>query len=111
MSESEEINDAHSDLGYLKKEELEEIKSSLNSQGRAESRFSLNWREHNMKVLQSLEPTLLDEGQTKVTLSILNRKVEFHLSSNTWFSHAKNQYGYGIERQVNQIKTYLESQK
>lgn len=107
-----EREDAHRDLGYLSKKEVTEddtgeVRRALNARVEREKILNTDWRQKNFTALQSLDPALVDEGQSMVVLTIRGRRIEFHLSSNTWFSYAKQQYGYGIEAQVEKIAKFL----
>jgi hypothetical protein len=108
--EQEEIEreDPHRDLGYIPRDE---IQKSVSEVQKAVNRLTQNRIDHRQKrfeLLKQLDPTLIDEGQGTVSLTVFGRQIDFHLLSNTFYLHAKQKFGYGIEDQVKLIKEFLE---
>jgi hypothetical protein len=113
-----EPNDAYRDLGYIPRNEikqgLEEVQKQRGEIQKAVNRVSEiqdDRRGKNFELVKELDPTLIDEGQGTVSLTILGRVTDFHLPSNTFYSHAKQRFGYGIEQQVRIIQNFLKGKK
>lgn len=104
-----ETNDAHRELGYLRKSEIKELgevqkvlKKLAETQPSQEE-----MRKKNFAFLMELDPTLKDTGQNLISLKIVGRQIDFYIHSNTWYSHAKRLFGYNIEKQVRTIQEFM----
>ncbi len=108
-----EDSDVYRELGYLPRQDLKdgeigEVRKNLSRKNNFDALRGTDKRDLNFKILRELIPDLLDEGQSMVVVDILDRRIEFHPSSDTWYSHARREYGYGIENQVKKMKSFLE---
>lgn len=106
MNENER-EDAYRELGYLSKDEIPKTRIQVEASLKNINEKLVDRRLENFESVKELDPSLIDHGQGTVSLKILNRQIDFHLPSNTFYSHAKGEYGYGIPEQVKKIKAYL----
>ena len=107
------LNDVREDLGYLPKGQCTEA-PKLSDREKERPRkidcflMGQEKRKKNLEVLKALDPSLEDEGQSVVAMVFEGKRIEFHLASDTWYSYRKNMFGYGIEKQVQKIRAWLD---
>lgn len=102
-----EREDAYRDIGYLRKDEIKRDGLGLQQAINRVNERQVDHRQRNFELVKELDPELVDSGQGSVTMKIHGRQIDFHLPSNTFYLHAKQTFGYGIEEQVRKIQQFL----
>ena len=110
---------AHDELGYFNPDpnETQLLRNKLGfgmiPQGKKIESKGRNWQQRiaqkileNSKYVEELGVPI-DMKDTTWTVTIKNRKIDFHLSSNTWYSHSKQKYGTGIQELCHQMKKHI----